>query len=256
VKHRSRSAFVPVALWLAAALVAASACRKSAPEAPPVAERELPPLEVSNDASKNASKGAKWLYTYVDAQGAFGTTDDPAAIPEGSRRLVRVIDPSRAAGERRDTVQVYVIDAAELIASGKVKAQVISREAFETGALAQLPPGESSAWPAPADPAAPAPAASPGAKPAPSVPGAAPVVTLYGTSWCGACRSARQYMASRKIPFADKDIEKDPAAAAELRAKAARLGVPADRVPILDVRGRLLIGFDKARLEALLGEAT
>ena len=29
-----------------------------------------------------------------------------------------------------------------------------------------------------------------------------------------------------------------------------------NRVPILDVRGRLLIGFDKARLEALLGEAS
>jgi hypothetical protein len=27
-------------------------------------------------------------------------------------------------------------------------------------------------------------------------------------------------------------------------------------VPILDVRGRLLLGFDKARLDAMLGEAT
>ncbi len=82
------------------------------------------------------------------------------------------------------------------------------------------------------------------------------MVTVYGTSWCGACRSARQYLTQRRIPFADKDIEKDPEAARELSEKAARLGVPTDRVPILDVRGRLLIGFDQARLETLLGEAS
>jgi glutaredoxin len=82
------------------------------------------------------------------------------------------------------------------------------------------------------------------------------VVILYGTSWCPACKSARQYLTERKIPFADKDIERDASASRELREKAARLGVPADRIPILDVRGRLLIGFDKSRLEALLGEAS
>jgi len=39
-------------------------------------------------------------------------------------------------------------------------------------------------------------------------------------------------------------------------AKAAKLGVPTDRVPVIDVRGRLLLGFDKARIESLLGERT
>jgi len=27
-------------------------------------------------------------------------------------------------------------------------------------------------------------------------------------------------------------------------------------VPVIDVRGRLLLGFDRARIEALLGEST
>jgi glutaredoxin len=82
------------------------------------------------------------------------------------------------------------------------------------------------------------------------------VVTIYGTSWCGACRAAREYLTGRKIPFADKDIEKDPEAARELTTKAAKMGIPTDRVPVIDVRGRLLLGFDRARIEALLGEAT
>jgi arsenate reductase-like glutaredoxin family protein len=81
-------------------------------------------------------------------------------------------------------------------------------------------------------------------------------VTIYGTSWCGACRAARQYLTERKIPFADKDIEQDPAAARELSEKASKMGIPTDRVPVIDVRGRLLLGFDRARIEALLGEST
>jgi glutaredoxin len=96
-------------------------------------------------------------------------------------------------------------------------------------------------------------ASKPGAGTAPQ---GTPVVTIYGTSWCGACRAARQYLSERKIPFADKDIEKDPDAARELAAKAAKLGIPTDRVPVIDVRGRLLLGFDRARIEALLGEPT
>ena len=34
------------------------------------------------------------------------------------------------------------------------------------------------------------------------------------------------------------------------------MGIPTDRVPVIDVRGRLLLGFDKARIETLLGEPT
>ena len=34
------------------------------------------------------------------------------------------------------------------------------------------------------------------------------------------------------------------------------MGIPTDRVPIIDVRGRLLLGFDSERIEALLGEPT
>jgi glutaredoxin len=79
-------------------------------------------------------------------------------------------------------------------------------------------------------------------------------VIVYGTSWCGACKAARQFLTARKIPFLDKDVERDGAAARELAEKGARLGVPTDRVPVLDVRGRLLLGFDQARLEAMLGE--
>jgi arsenate reductase-like glutaredoxin family protein len=231
--------------WILALVLCALApgCRKPAPARPPPEAEKLPPIEVNKD-----KKDGGWLYTYADPNGQFSTVDKPDAIPAGARRLVRVIDPSKGVADRRDVTTVYVIDANQLLQEGKVTARPLSREAFETGALAQLPPGESSLLADRPD----------GGEAAPAAPSAAgpPVVTVYGTSWCGACREARRYLSERKIPFADKDIERDPAAARELREKAARLGVPTDRVPILDVRGRLLIGFDRARVEALLGQPT
>lgn len=235
-------------------------CKRPVPATPVPAVAPLPPLVMKGDAGL--------LFTYVGPEGTFVTTDKTAEVPPQSRHLVRVVDPSRGVAESRDNTNVYVADLNQFIASGNAQAKPLSRAAFETGALAALPPGRSSMLSGPrelaeADPATLAPGDPGGAAASPPLPlprsvldRAAPVVTVYGTSWCGACRSARQYLTQRRIPFADKDIEKDPEAARELSEKAARLGVPTDRVPILDVRGRLLIGFDQARLETLLGEAS
>jgi arsenate reductase-like glutaredoxin family protein len=222
-------------------LALAAGCKKPAPATPPPEEAKVPPLEVKKDGTA--------LFTYLDPKGEFVTVDKPDAIPPGARRLVRVVDPTKEAAARRDTTNVYVIDDDELLKRGKVDARVMSRQAFETGALAQLPPGESSLLAERPDGGV----EDGGAAPSAAGP---PVVTVYGTSWCGACREARRFLSARKIPFADKDVERDPAAARELREKAARLGIPTDRVPILDVRGRLLIGFDPRRVEALLGQPT
>jgi len=241
-------AWFPCLLWLLAAGCLGLGCKKSTPPAPKrELMAELPKLEVSKDSPL--------LYTYVEAKGTFATTDKAEDVPSNARRLVRVVDPAKATSDRQDATRVYAIDLGELQNAGKLAARVLSREAFETGALAQLPPGESSLI---SDPHGP---------PVPDVPiggvdggvvgplGPA-VVILYGTPWCGACKAAKQYLASKHIPYAYKDIENDPTAARELQGKASKMGIPTDRVPILDVRGRLLLGFDQARLDAMLGDAT
>jgi glutaredoxin len=196
-------------------------------------------------------KDGRYLFTYVEPSGSFATTDKPEIIPEAARKMVRVVDPAQTKnGENSD---VYTVDVNELLRGRKAEAHPLPREAFETSAIAQLPPGDSSPRSGHAAPTA-AEAAADAAK-FPSAPGK-PVVTIYGTSWCGACKAARQYFSERKIPFEDKDIEADPAAARELGEKATKLGLPTDRVPVLDVRGRLLLGFDRTRVEALLGNPT
>jgi arsenate reductase-like glutaredoxin family protein len=235
---------------LALALVALAACHRAAPESAPAAPGAPATIEVL--------KGGRWLFTYAEPAGTFSTTDKPETIPEAARGLVRVIEPTEQMKGAAD--RVYVTNVGELLAKGKSSAKAMSREAFETAALAALPGGQSSPFaaqqmaPAPMPAAGGSPPTTPPGGTAP--PGTTPVVTIYGTSWCGACRSAREYMASHKIPFADKDIEHDPAAARELADKAAKMGIPTDRIPIIDVRGRLLLGFDRERIEALLGQPT
>jgi len=231
------------------AIAGTGGCRKSVPDAAPVAKGAPAALEIL--------KGDRWLFTYVEPDGQFATTDKAEIIPAVSRRMVRVLDPSNPAARNAANGEVFVADLNQLLKDGKTQARVLSREAFETAALAQLPAGQSSALAEHPGGAAPPPSAPPPGKGDGGLPpGTAPVVTIYGTSWCGACRAARQYMAEHKIPFADKDVEQDPAAARELGEKAARMGIPTDRVPVIEVRGRLLLGFDPARIAALLGEAT
>ena len=231
------------------AALAIAACKRAAPEAPP------PPV-AGAPATIEVLKDGRWLFTYAEPKGTFATTDKPESVPESVRAVVRVFDPS-APEKTPGGGQVYVTNLNDVLSKGRAPARPMSREAFETAALAAHPTGESSPLAAQTMRPAPIPAVDAGAAaPAPPTAGGPPVVTIYGTSWCGACRQARQYFAGRKIPFADKDIEKDADAARELAAKAAKMGIPTDRVPVIDVRGRLLLGFDRARIEMLMGEAT
>lgn len=73
-------------------------------------------------------------------------------------------------------------------------------------------------------------------------------VTLYSTSWCGYCRKARSWFQANGVPFVEKDIEKDPDAQAEYRSKANGYG----GVPLIDVNGTVVRGFDQRRIEGLL----
>jgi glutaredoxin len=223
-------------LVVSLAALAFPACKKSVPPKPPAMVKTDPTtLEISKDKPL--------LYTYIDDKGAFLSTDKAEDVPEKVRGIVRVVDPTSPLPSAADTTRVWVVDLRELLSAGKTKAKSLSREAFETSAMVQLGPGQSSPMagnhgPALMDDLAPGDAGV----------GGPTVVTL-----CGACKTAKQYLSSHHIPYAYKDIENDPAAMRELAAKAARLGVPTDRVPILDVRGRLMVGFDEARLQALLG---
>ena len=72
-------------------------------------------------------------------------------------------------------------------------------------------------------------------------------VEVYGTSWCPYCRKAREYFHSRGIPFADYDVEKDPAAARRKSRLDSRPGVP-----LVVIDGKVIYGYDPSRYAAAL----
>jgi glutaredoxin len=218
-------------LWTV--LLAVASCRKPTPQSAPVKATPTAALVVSSPDGL--------LFTFADEAGAFQTVDTREGVPAHARKMVRVVDPKQPP---MDSENVFVLDLTELERKSPVTTQVVPRARFETQSLAQLMPGESSSLGAGG--------ADAGAEPTVASPAGTARVVLYGTSWCGACRTARQYFVQNGIPFVDKDVEKDAAAAAELRDKATRLGVSADRVPVLDIGGRLLIGFDPARVQRML----
>jgi glutaredoxin len=89
-------------------------------------------------------------------------------------------------------------------------------------------------------------AASPGegiAVPMRSKPAGTPVV-VYGASWCEACAIAAAYLTRRGIPFVEKDVEEDDAAAVARLATLIAAGLqPRKTLPVVDVRGTVTLGF-------------
>lgn len=76
-----------------------------------------------------------------------------------------------------------------------------------------------------------------------------PKVVVYTTAWCGYCKRAKAWLAERKIPFVEKDIEKEPDAQKELDASKRAAGISQGGVPVIDVGGQLILGFDVPALE-------
>lgn len=71
-------------------------------------------------------------------------------------------------------------------------------------------------------------------------------IVMYSTASCPHCKSAREYLLSKKIAFVEKDINHDAQARADL-ARRNVMGVPAFLVD-----DEIVIGFDRARLDQLI----
>lgn len=81
----------------------------------------------------------------------------------------------------------------------------------------------------------------------------APVI-MYATRTCPVCIKARRWLLDSKIPYTEKDVGSDSSAAAELARKGRVQGISTSGVPVFEIGGKLLVGFDKsAILKALTG---
>lgn len=74
-------------------------------------------------------------------------------------------------------------------------------------------------------------------------------VTIYSTTWCAFCATEKQWLEKLGVEFDAKDIEEDKAAYEELMSK---LGGNFQGVPVTDIDGEVILGFDRPKLQAAL----
>lgn len=75
-----------------------------------------------------------------------------------------------------------------------------------------------------------------------------PRVIVFSTPNCPYCNMAKRYLRERGIRFRDVDVSRDPAAARDMVRRSGQQGVP-----VIDINGKIVIGFDRAKINQLLG---
>lgn len=75
-----------------------------------------------------------------------------------------------------------------------------------------------------------------------------PSVTIYTTPACVYCKMTKAFFKENNVAYEEKDVSQDAAARDEMIAKSNQMGVP-----VTNVDGELVIGFDKPKLSQLLG---
>lgn len=73
-------------------------------------------------------------------------------------------------------------------------------------------------------------------------------ITIYSTPTCHFCHLAKDFLTENNIPFTDYNVQTDLEKRQEMAAKSGGMAVP-----VIDVDGEVMVGFDKDRLAALAG---
>ncbi|MBI5140039.1 MAG: glutathione S-transferase N-terminal domain-containing protein [Candidatus Vogelbacteria bacterium] len=73
-------------------------------------------------------------------------------------------------------------------------------------------------------------------------------VKIYSTPWCTFCRMAKDFFKEHNVTYTEYDVSVDEKSRAEMLERSKQSGVP-----VIDIDGELVIGFDKSRVFTLLG---
>lgn len=74
------------------------------------------------------------------------------------------------------------------------------------------------------------------------------VVVVYSTTVCPWCHRVKQWLEEHHIKYQDINVGEDQAKAQEMIEKSGQMGVP-----VIEVNGQIIVGFDEAKLKAALG---
>ena len=75
-----------------------------------------------------------------------------------------------------------------------------------------------------------------------------PKVVVFSTPTCPHCRTAKRYLAQKGVRFTDVDVSRDASAARDMVRISGQQGVP-----VITIGGRPIVGFDRRKIDRLLG---
>lgn len=233
-------------------LQSAAACsnKKEDDGTTPLATTEELPALVIRDDTPNL------LLTWIDEKGDMHVELEPATVPAEGRSLVRVVVSDREEGTKG---LFYVADLTKKREDGTYAARTMTRRAWEaevekrrSAYLAKIAPP-----PPPPSPSS-APSGTLGPKPMqqPPVTSSDLTVIIYGADWCKPCHQAEDYLRSKGVRVVKKDVEESPEAAVEMRDKLEKSGQRGGSIPVIDIRGQILVGFSTRAVDRALAKAS
>ncbi len=75
-----------------------------------------------------------------------------------------------------------------------------------------------------------------------------PRVIVFSTPTCKFCNAAKRYFREKGVRFRDVDVSRDRAAARDMQRRSGQMGVP-----VIDIGGKIIVGFDRPKIDRLLG---
>lgn len=73
-------------------------------------------------------------------------------------------------------------------------------------------------------------------------------ITIYSTPTCHFCKLAKEFMQANNIPFTEYNVATDLEKRKEMVEKSGQMGVP-----VIDVDGALMVGFEEGEFRQMLG---
>lgn len=73
-------------------------------------------------------------------------------------------------------------------------------------------------------------------------------VIVYSTANCSYCIRLKEFLKEKGIEFTNIDISSNPGKTEEMVKKSGQMGVP-----VLDIEGEIIAGFDKKKISRILG---
>lgn len=72
-------------------------------------------------------------------------------------------------------------------------------------------------------------------------------IVIYSTPTCPYCKKAKAYLQEKGIEYADIDVSRNETAQKEMMEKSGTISVP-----VIDIGGKIIAGFDKDKIDEAL----